>query len=123
MQLTALVVSSDALGAAILHKAMQVTAFVCPVTAPPIGAPVVVLVYTKSGIVISASFADTGPKSGVIVAVGDGEQNYKGEILPVIGMNIGDTVYFPEHTGTEIEDEDGTKYLLINSKNILAIKA
>ena len=29
---------------------------------------------TKSGIVISASFADTGPKSGVIVAVGDGEQ-------------------------------------------------
>ena len=78
---------------------------------------------TKYGIVISASFADTGPKSGVIVAVGDGEQNYKGEILPVIGMNIGDTVYFPEHTGTEIEDEDGTKYLLINSKNILAIKA
>ena len=77
---------------------------------------------TKSGLVISATFSDTGPKSGTVVAIGEGEQNYKGEILPIVGMNIGDTVFFPDHTGTEIEDEDGSKYLLINSKNILAIK-
>jgi co-chaperonin GroES (HSP10) len=77
---------------------------------------------TKSGIVLAATFTSTGPKSGTIVALGDGEQNYKGEVLPILGMNVGDTVFFPEHTGTEIEDEDRTKYLLINSKNILAIK-
>lgn len=77
---------------------------------------------TKSGLVISATFSDTGPKSGTIVALGEGEQNYKGEILPIVGMSLGDVVFFPDHTGTEIEDEDGSKYLLINSKNILATR-
>ena len=32
-------------------------------------------------------------------------------------------VYYPEHSGTDIEDDEGNKYLLINYKNILAIKA
>lgn len=77
---------------------------------------------TKSGLVISSTISSMGPKNGVIVDMGDGEQNYKGDLIPILGMDIGDTVFFPEHTGTEIEDEDGTKYLLINSKNILAIK-
>jgi hypothetical protein len=35
-----------------LQSAMQVIALVCPTTAPPIGAPVVVLVKTRSGTVI-----------------------------------------------------------------------
>lgn len=78
---------------------------------------------TKSGIVLAATFTSSGPKSGIIVDMGEGEQNYKGDVIPILGMDLGDTVFFPEHTGTEIEDEDGTKYLLINSKNILAIKA
>jgi len=49
---TALVVSSELLGAVMLQRAMQVIALVCPTTAPPTGAPVVVLVNTKSGTVI-----------------------------------------------------------------------
>lgn len=43
-------------------------------------------------------------------------------IKPIGGINVGDTVFFPQHSGTEIEDEDNTKYLLINAKNVLAIK-
>jgi co-chaperonin GroES (HSP10) len=75
---------------------------------------------TKSGLVISAAFNDSGPKSGTIVDMGDGEANYKGEIIPIPGVDIGDLVYFPDHVGTEIEDEEGNKYLLLNHKNVMA---
>ena len=77
---------------------------------------------TKTGLVISSAISDTGPKVGEVVAKGDGESNYKGEIIPIHGINIGDLVYYPEHSGTDIEDEEGNKYLLINYKNILAVK-
>lgn len=77
---------------------------------------------TSSGLVISAAFADVGPKSGVVIDMGDGEYNYKGDLIPINGIDVGDTVYYQDHSGTDIEDEDGTKYLLVNTKNILAIK-
>lgn len=77
---------------------------------------------TTSGLVISAAFADVGPKSGKVIDIGDGEYNYKGDLIPVNGIDIGDTVFYQDHSGTDIEDEDNTKYLLINAKNILAIK-
>lgn len=77
---------------------------------------------TSTGLVIAAAFVDNGPAKGTVVAMGEGEQNYKGEIIPIPEINVGDTVYYPKHAGTDIEDEDGKKYLLIVSKNILAIK-
>lgn len=77
---------------------------------------------TATGLVISAAFASNGPKVGKVIAMGDGEYNYRGDLIPIQGIDIDDMVYYPEHGGTEIEDEDGTKYLLINSKNILAVK-
>jgi len=77
---------------------------------------------TASGLVISASFADTGLKKGTIIDLGDGEFNYKGDLIPINGLDIDDVVYYPQHSGTEVEDEDGTKYLLLNAKNILAKK-
>ncbi len=42
---------------------------------------------TKSGLVISAVFNDSGPKIGTIVDMGAGEVNYKGEVL-INGINI-----------------------------------
>ena len=78
---------------------------------------------TTSGLVISAAFSDTGLKTGTIIDLGDGEYNYKGDLIPINGLDIDDMVYYPQHGGTEIEDEDGTKYLLLNSKNVLAKKA
>jgi len=36
---------------------------------------------TKSGLVISAVFNDSGPKIGTIVDMGAGEVNYKGDLI------------------------------------------
>lgn len=77
---------------------------------------------TQSGLVISAAFSDQGPSVGKVIDMGDGEQNYKGDIIPIPDIDIDDIVYFPAHAGVDIEDEDGKKYLLVVSKNILAIK-
>lgn len=76
---------------------------------------------TSTGLVISASFNDYGPKTGKVIAMGDGEPNYRGEIIPISGIDIGDTVMYPQGGGTEVED-GGETYLLINSKHIMAIK-
>ena len=75
---------------------------------------------TQSGLVISAAFNDSGPKIGTIVDMGAGEVNYKGDLIPIPELDIRDIVYFPDHSGTEIEDEEGNKYLLINHKHIMA---
>ncbi len=77
---------------------------------------------TKTGLVISAAFSDTGPSQATVIAVGNGEANYKGDVIPINDIDVGDIVYFPDHAGTDIEYEDGTKYVLVNCKNILAIK-
>ena len=77
---------------------------------------------TKGGLVISSVISDTGPKLGTIVAMGPGETNYKGDIVPMNGLSVGDIVYYPEHNGTDMEDDDGNKYLLIHAKVLLAIK-
>ena len=77
---------------------------------------------TKAGIVLTSSFADVGPRQGEVIDMGEGEANYKGEIIPIHGVSIGDIVYFPEHGGPDIEDEDGNKFILMHSKNVIAKK-
>lgn len=77
---------------------------------------------TKSGLVITASVSDTDLKTGTIVDMGPGEQNYLGDLIPTIGLSIGDTVYYTERNATEIEDEDSNKYDLLSPKNVLAKK-
>ena len=75
---------------------------------------------TVGGLVISAAFNDSGPKSGKIVDMGAGEVNYKGDLIPIPELDIGDVIYFPDHVGTEIEDDSSNKYLLINHKHVMA---
>jgi co-chaperonin GroES (HSP10) len=77
---------------------------------------------TKTGLVISAAFTDTGPSQGTVIAVGNGEANYKGDVIPINDIDVGDIVFFPDHAGTDIDDEDGNKYILVNCKIVLAIK-
>jgi co-chaperonin GroES (HSP10) len=77
---------------------------------------------TSSGIVLSAAFNEPSLRTGKILDMGEGEYNYKGELVPINGLDINDTVYYNRNSGIDIEDEDGQKYLLINTKNILAIK-
>jgi co-chaperonin GroES (HSP10) len=76
---------------------------------------------TSTGLVIAAAFVDNGPARGTVIDMGAGEQNYKGDIIPIPEIKIGDVVYYPKHAGSDIEDDNGKKYILIVSKNILAI--
>jgi len=78
---------------------------------------------TKTGLVISATFADSGPKRGRVVDMGDGEFNYKGDLIPILGIDIDDIIFYPDHSGTEIEDENGNKYLLLSNKHVMAKQA
>ncbi len=77
---------------------------------------------TKTGLVLSAAFADQGPSQAEIIDMGDGEANYKGDLIPINGVDIGDIIFYPEHSGTDIEDEDGNKFLLLHSKQVIAKK-
>jgi len=77
---------------------------------------------TSSGIVLMASLSESNLKTGRILDLGNGEHNYKGELIPIKGLNIGDMVYYNQNSGTDIEDTDGEKYLLLNTKSVLAIK-
>jgi len=77
---------------------------------------------SKGGIVLTHLVQDSGPKEATVIAKGEGEYNYKGDLIPMDYISVGDIVYYPQHGGTDIEDEDGTKYVLLNVKNVLAKK-
>ncbi len=66
---------------------------------------------SKGGIVLSHISNDHGPKEAEVIAKGEGEYNYKGDLIPMDYISVGDVVYYPQHGGTDIEDEDGTKYV------------
>lgn len=75
---------------------------------------------TASGLVLSATISDLGPKRGKIVAVGSGEMNhFTGGTLSMDNFSVGDIVLFPDHSGIEVEDGD-KKYLVIHNKHIIA---
>ena len=76
---------------------------------------------TASGLVLSAAFSDTGPKKGKIVDIGIGEVNhFTGNLLPMDMFTIGDTVIYPEHTGIDVEDTNGDKYIILHHKHVIA---
>lgn len=77
---------------------------------------------TSSGIVLMASLNDSSLRTGKVIDLGDGEHNYKGELIPINGLAIGDVVYYNQNSGIDIEDEGGEKYLLLNTKSVLALK-
>jgi co-chaperonin GroES (HSP10) len=77
---------------------------------------------TSSGIVLMASLNESALRTGKIVDLGNGEHNYKGELIPINGLDVGDVVYYNQNSGIDIEDEGGEKYLLLNTKSVLAIK-
>jgi co-chaperonin GroES (HSP10) len=77
---------------------------------------------TSSGIVLMASLSESNLRTGKILDLGNGEYNYKGELIPITGLKVDDTVYYNQNSGTDIEDTDGEKYLLLNTKSVLAIK-
>jgi co-chaperonin GroES (HSP10) len=77
---------------------------------------------TSSGIVLMASLNESSLRTGKIIDIGDGEYNYKGDLIPINGLDVGDIVYYNQNSGIDIEDENNEKFLLLNTKSVLAIK-
>lgn len=73
---------------------------------------------TSAGIVLPDT-AKEKPQSGRVVAVGTGRVGTGGERLPM-SVKVGDRVMFARYAGTEVK-LDGTKYLIMNESEILAI--
>ncbi len=73
---------------------------------------------TSFGIIIPDS-AKEKPEHGIVVAVGPGRRNDKGELSPV-GVSVGEKVMFSKYGYDEVK-VDGTEYYLVREENILAV--
>jgi len=74
---------------------------------------------TESGIYLPEQAKDT-PKTGTVLAVGDGALNTEtGERTP-LDVKKGDRVLFTSYAGTEVK-ADGEEYLMLSESDILAI--
>jgi chaperonin GroES len=73
---------------------------------------------TKSGLVIPDT-AKEKPQQGDVIAVGKGRRADNGELIPM-DVASGDVVVYSKYGGTEITLE-GTDYLILSSRDVLAI--
>ena len=73
---------------------------------------------TASGLVIPAT-AKEKPQEGRVVATGPGRIDDKGNRVP-LDVAEGDVVIFSKYGGTEVK-YDGSEYLLLNARDILAV--
>lgn len=74
---------------------------------------------TESGIYLPDTSKDR-PKTGTVLAVGDGALNTEtGERVPLT-VRKGDRVIFASYAGTEIK-LDGEEYLILSEDEILAV--
>lgn len=76
---------------------------------------------TKSGIYIPDTASQEKPMQGTVIAVGPGKRAADGTVQPV-GVVVGATVIFKKYGPDEVEI-DGTKYLIAEESDILAIVA
>lgn len=74
---------------------------------------------TASGLVIPDT-AKEKPQEGKVLAVGPGRFNEDGDARLPLDINVGDTVVFSKYGGTEL-NYDGTDYLLLSSRDVLAV--
>lgn len=75
---------------------------------------------TKGGILLPDS-AQEKPKEGVVVAVGPGKIDEKGEKQPM-ELKIGDRVLFTAYAGTEVKNEE-EEMLILSEDDILGVLA
>ncbi len=92
-------------------------------TLKPLGDRVVVTMVeaeetTKSGIILAGS-AKEKPQIAQVVAVGPGETDKDGKVIPV-GVRVGQKVITSKYSGTEIK-VDGVEYIIVKSSDILAV--
>ena len=73
---------------------------------------------TASGLYIPDN-AKEKPQQGVVLAVGPGRRDDKGERIPM-DVKVGDKVLYSKYGGTEVHYE-GEDYLIVGARDILAI--
>ena len=74
---------------------------------------------TKSGIVLPDT-AKEKPQEGTVIAVGPGRVLDSGQRVP-LEVKVGDKIIYSKYGGTEIKI-DGEEYIILNERDLLAIK-
>lgn len=74
---------------------------------------------TASGLVIPDT-AKEKPQTGTVLAVGPGEWNEDGDERVPLDVSEGDVVVYSKYAGTEFK-YDGEEYLILSSRDLLAI--
>ena len=74
---------------------------------------------TASGIFLPDTAAKEKPQTGVVIAVGPGKLNDKGERVAV-DVKVGDEIVFAKYSGAEFNHE-GKKYLILAEHDVLAV--
>lgn len=74
---------------------------------------------TKSGIIIPDTASEEKPQEGVIIALGEGKRNDKGELIP-FSVKVGDRILFKKYSPEEFE-YDSHKFLILDEDDILAV--
>ncbi len=73
---------------------------------------------SKGGILLPDS-AQEKPKEGVVIAVGPGKSNDKGQ-MESMQLAVGDRVLFTNYAGTEVSSDD-RELLILSEEDILGI--
>jgi len=73
---------------------------------------------TKGGIIIPDT-AQEKPMQGEIIAVGPGDRDENGKLIP-IDVKAGDVVLFGKWSGTEVK-LDGVEYLIMKESDIMGV--
>lgn len=74
---------------------------------------------SQGGIYLPES-AQTKPKQGLVVSVGPGKRNSKGE-LEQMSVKEGQTVIFSSYAENEVKDENGEEFIILSENDILAV--
>lgn len=74
---------------------------------------------SPSGLIIPDTARKEKPERGVVVAVGAGKRNERGDVLSM-NINVGDVVMFSKYGFDEVKIDD-VEYYIVSEPNILAI--
>jgi chaperonin GroES len=74
---------------------------------------------TKSGLIIPET-VNTKPTQGKVVAIGPGKYNDEGNLMPILGIDVGNTVLYRQYSGNEVDIEN-KKYVILSDTDVLAI--
>ncbi|MDX1921487.1 MAG: co-chaperone GroES [Candidatus Caenarcaniphilales bacterium] len=73
---------------------------------------------TAGGILLPDS-AKEKPQQAIVVSVGPGKRDDKGNLIPIDSLKAGDRIIYPKYSGTEVKVE-GKEYLILKAGDVLA---